>query len=108
MPWACGPGRKGSRRVNRGGSWNSNARNVRAAYRNWNDAGNANSNLGFRLARAQPPAGWRAPDPTWVASGPLGAGKDRAAAGVEVAAADARTNPRRRPISLCRARKSRP
>lgn len=36
----------------RGGSWNSNARNVRAAYRNGNEPGNRDNNLGFRLARA--------------------------------------------------------
>jgi hypothetical protein len=35
-------------RVIRGGAWNSNARNVRAAYRNGNDPGNRNDNLGFR------------------------------------------------------------
>ena len=42
----------GARRVNRGGSWNDNARNVRAAYRNHADPGNRNHNLGFRCARA--------------------------------------------------------
>ena len=35
-------------RVIRGGSWNSNARNVRAANRNWNDPGDRDNNLGFR------------------------------------------------------------
>ena len=40
-------------RVIRGGSWNTNARNVRAAYRNGNEPGNRNDNLGFRLALAQ-------------------------------------------------------
>ncbi|KAA3607193.1 MAG: hypothetical protein DWQ01_15950 [Planctomycetota bacterium] len=40
----------GPNRVIRGGSWNWNARNVRAAYRNWNHRDNRNDNLGFRLA----------------------------------------------------------
>lgn len=53
----------GPNRVIRGGSWNEHARNVRAAYRNWNHPGNRNDNLGFRLARAQTRAGWPAPDP---------------------------------------------
>jgi formylglycine-generating enzyme required for sulfatase activity len=36
--------------VNRGGSWNNDADNARAAYRNnWNPD-NRNDNLGFRLA----------------------------------------------------------
>ena len=39
----------GSHRVNRGGSWNNNPGNVRAANRNRNEPGNRNSNLGFRL-----------------------------------------------------------
>jgi hypothetical protein len=46
-------GPQGSNRVIRGGSWSSNARNVRAANRNWNHPGDRNDNLGFRLARAQ-------------------------------------------------------
>jgi hypothetical protein len=45
-------GLNGGDRVIRGGSWNSNARNVRAANRNGNDPGNSNDNLGFRLLRA--------------------------------------------------------
>ncbi|WP_457575886.1 SUMF1/EgtB/PvdO family nonheme iron enzyme [Desulfomarina sp.] len=38
-----------SNRVNRGGSWNNTARNVRTANRNRNSPGNRNNNLGFRL-----------------------------------------------------------
>jgi Sulfatase-modifying factor enzyme 1 len=38
----------GTDRVIRGGSWNNDARNVRAAYRNANHPGNRNDNLGFR------------------------------------------------------------
>jgi formylglycine-generating enzyme required for sulfatase activity len=38
--------------VVRGGSWNDNARNVRSAYRNRNEPGNRNDNLGFRCAGA--------------------------------------------------------
>ncbi|TAN42491.1 MAG: hypothetical protein EPN22_12010 [Nitrospirae bacterium] len=34
----------------RGGSWNNNARNVRAVNRNNNTPDNRNNNLGFRLA----------------------------------------------------------
>ena len=37
----------------RGGSWINNARNVRAAYRNWNSPDNRNDNIGFRCARIQ-------------------------------------------------------
>jgi hypothetical protein len=37
-------------RVNRGGSWNNNARNCRSANRNNNNPNNRNNNLGFRLA----------------------------------------------------------
>ena len=32
----------------RGGSWNNNARNTRAANRNRNTPGNRNNNIGFR------------------------------------------------------------
>ena len=42
----------GSNRVNRGGSWNNDARNCRSANRNRNDPENRNNNLGFRLARS--------------------------------------------------------
>jgi len=39
--------------VIRGGSWNNEPRNVRAANRNRNAPENRNNNLGFRAARAQ-------------------------------------------------------
>jgi hypothetical protein len=44
--------------VIRGGSWNNDAENCRSAYRNWNEPGNRNNNLGFRLAStSHPPDG---------------------------------------------------
>lgn len=65
----------GSNRVIRGGSWNANARNVRAAYRNGRQPGNRNDNVGFRLARAQETAGGR--PLTRLPSGPAeGAGEN--------------------------------
>jgi formylglycine-generating enzyme required for sulfatase activity len=36
--------------VLRGGSWNNNANNCRAANRNRNEPGNRNNNIGLRLA----------------------------------------------------------
>ena len=36
--------------MNRGGSWNNNARNARAANRNNATPDNRNNNLGFRLS----------------------------------------------------------
>ena len=47
-----GAGHSGSYRVNRGGSWNNNARNIRCANRNRNTPDNRNNNLGFRVARS--------------------------------------------------------
>ncbi|MDX2285867.1 MAG: SUMF1/EgtB/PvdO family nonheme iron enzyme [Bacteroidia bacterium] len=44
------PGKSGSNRVNRGGSWNNDAANLRAANRNNNTPDNRNNNLGFRLS----------------------------------------------------------
>jgi formylglycine-generating enzyme required for sulfatase activity len=41
---------RASNRVNRGGSWNNDARNCRAAIRNNNTPTNRNNNVGFRLA----------------------------------------------------------
>jgi len=87
----------GTNRVIRGGSWNNHARNVRAAYRNWNDPGNRNDNLGFRLARAPELVGRPARDPIGAASGGLCVGESQAGAGVEVAIAAAIANPRRWP-----------
>jgi len=49
-------------RVVRGGSWNNDARNVRAAYRNHNDPDDRNDNLGFRCARAHERVGGSAPE----------------------------------------------
>ena len=57
-----------ARRVVRGGSYWNNARNCRSAYRNTNEPGNRNRNLGFRLAAAHPPEGLAA-DPAFEASG---------------------------------------
>ena len=38
----------------RGGSWNNNADNARAAYRNNNTPDNRNNNLGFRAVVRRP------------------------------------------------------
>ncbi|MFN0101134.1 MAG: SUMF1/EgtB/PvdO family nonheme iron enzyme [Bryobacteraceae bacterium] len=35
----------------RGGSWNNNQENVRASFRNRNEPGNRNNNIGFRCVR---------------------------------------------------------
>lgn len=43
----------GSNRVYRGGSWNNNAQNARAAIRNNNDPSNRNNDLGFRLCSTE-------------------------------------------------------
>ncbi|MDP2831997.1 MAG: SUMF1/EgtB/PvdO family nonheme iron enzyme [Pseudomonadota bacterium] len=42
----------GPRRVLRGGSWNNNSENARAANRNRNTPSKRNSNNGFRVARS--------------------------------------------------------
>ncbi len=47
---AIGPQTSGSNRVIRGGSWNNNAQNCRAANRNNNTPSNNNNNNGFRVA----------------------------------------------------------
>jgi formylglycine-generating enzyme required for sulfatase activity len=41
-------------RVLRGGSWYNNGRNCRTAYRNRNEPGNRNNNIGFRVALVSP------------------------------------------------------
>lgn len=38
-------------RVVRGGAWNNNQDNARAAYRNNNNPDNRNNNIGFRVCR---------------------------------------------------------
>ncbi len=43
-----------ARRVVRGGSWNNNQTDARAAYRNNNAPDNRNNNIGFRLACSSP------------------------------------------------------
>ena len=48
-----GEDQKNANRVNRGGSWANNGRNVRSAYRNNNLPDNRNNNIGFRLSLAQ-------------------------------------------------------
>jgi hypothetical protein len=63
-----GRGHQGTNRVIRGGAWNSNARNVRAAYRNPNHPSNRWNDLGFRLAREQSWDGGPSPDPAGVPS----------------------------------------
>ena len=42
-------GQPGNRRVLRGGSWNNNQNNARAAFRNHNHPDNRNNNNGFRV-----------------------------------------------------------
>ena len=59
----------GRNRVCRGGSWNDNGRNCRSAYRNANDPGNRNDNLGFRVCLARSPNS--GPGAGWTLAGPL-------------------------------------
>ena len=69
-------------RVIRGGSWNTNARNVRAAYRNRNHPSNRNDNLGFRC-RAHEGRGCALPEQTGLLSVARD-GKEEMAAGALV------------------------
>nr|VFJ45571.1 MAG: Formylglycine-generating enzyme, required for sulfatase activity, contains SUMF1/FGE domain [Candidatus Kentron sp. FW] len=48
-----GPIDPGVKRAVRGGSWNSNARNMRAAVRRWGEPGIYMASLGFRCARVE-------------------------------------------------------
>ena len=63
---------KGSFRVIRGGAWLNQARDVRAAYRYWNDPGHRDHALGFRLSR-----------------GPSGGAQERSGPGARVASRSA-------------------
>ncbi|MGF1486572.1 MAG: SUMF1/EgtB/PvdO family nonheme iron enzyme, partial [Prochloraceae cyanobacterium] len=40
--------------IKNGGSWNNNPNNCRSAYRNNNNPGNRNNNIGFRVVRLAP------------------------------------------------------
>ena len=53
----------GLNRVNRGGSWNNNARNCRSANRNNNSPDNTNDNLGFRPLNIMPTSGQAGSNP---------------------------------------------
>ena len=50
----------------RGGSWNNQAQNCRAAYRNHNHPGYDWDNNGFRLFAAHPPDSSPTADPVFV------------------------------------------
>jgi hypothetical protein len=80
-PGNRGSGRKGHKRVLRGGSWNNNGRNLRSANRNANAPDERNHNIGVRLAGAlgaggslnqhpvlfqSPPVAGRSPGPRCV------------------------------------------
>lgn len=90
MSEECEWSQASANRVVRGGSWNSNARNVRAAYRNWNSPDNRNNNLGFRC-RTHEESGWAPREQTThqsvfrPSSDDLICGKQEMAAGVRVA-----------------------
>ena len=81
-------------RVIRSGSWNDNARNVRSAYRNRNEPGNRNDNLGFRCARAHGWTGGSAPEQAGLPAIICRMAKPQAA-GVVVGSGGAGPNPRR-------------
>ncbi len=93
--YASGAGRTGTERVNRGGSSNSNARNVRAAYRNWNPPDNRNDNLGFRLARALGWTGRSAVDQVGIVRAGCARAEHPAGPGAQVGAAELLSNARR-------------
>jgi hypothetical protein len=62
---------QGVNRVKRGGSWNNNAANCRAANRNRNTPDKRNNNLGFRPAPAPPAPESEDPNRMEPASGPV-------------------------------------
>lgn len=78
----------------RGGSWINNAMNVRSAYRNANDPGNRNNNIGFRCARAHGRTGGSAPEQTGIPVIGCSMAK-RKVAGVLVGSGGGRPNARR-------------
>ena len=91
-----GAGRTGPNRVLRGGSWNNQARNVRAAYRNAKPPDNRWNNAGFRLARAHASARRLARDQSRVQSVVVRyGGEEQRGPGVLVALLEAAVNARR-------------
>lgn len=99
QPWYL-PSRcrsKGANRVNRGGSWNDDAQNCRAAYRNANHPANRNDDLGFRLARALVGTGRSLGDPTGIATSGNVGGEHPRTPGVAVGRAEPSATPRRGP-----------
>jgi hypothetical protein len=49
--WTSSRSEEGARSELRGGAWNNESRNLRAANRNRNEPENRNDNIGFRCAR---------------------------------------------------------
>jgi hypothetical protein len=81
----------------RGGSWNNDARNVRAACRNDDDPEDRDNNLGFRCARALARMDVRARTGrcSWRSWLVAGVGRNATKAGVVVGTLDDFPNPRR-------------
>jgi len=83
---AVGTLTKGQKRVLRGGSWNNNGRNLRSAYRNGNEPGNRNDNVGFRLAQL---TGFETQGPVECPAPIFNSGKQRSTQGCVSSVADA-------------------